>query len=90
MTSLERSLASPYLSAGLAHSAGLVVLAPVSAQSIGFFRILGRLFPVHKNVEKTLPPRTPPNLKNQTPGYPKLDFGIILDDFWHHFFDQFS
>ena len=30
----------------------------------GFFWILGRLFPVPKNVEKTSLPRTLPNLKN--------------------------
>ena len=31
-----------------------------------------------------------PKSQNRSPGCPKLDFGAILDDFWHHFFDQFS
>ena len=30
------------------------------------------------------------NLKNWSPGCPKLDFGTILDDLWHPFFDKFS
>ena len=29
------------------------------------------------------------NLKNRIPGCQKLDFGTILNDFWHHFFDKF-
>ena len=34
--------------------------------------------------------QTFPKPQKLDPGCPKLDFGAILVDFWHHFFDQFS
>jgi hypothetical protein len=43
-----------------------------------------------KNIKNRTSIKSSQNLKNLTPGCPKLDFGAILDDFWHHFFDQFS
>ena len=54
------------------------------------FSDLFHFFARSKNHQKSGLYQTPQNLKNRTPGCPTLDFGAIMDDFWHHFFDQFS
>ena len=89
LTNPERSSASPYLSAGTAHSAGPSYFTGHSAPSLVFFWIFpdfGPIFLVSKNLEKTCSSWSPKNLKNQ---FLFCDcwshFGRLFDPFWRPF-----
>ena len=78
LTNLERSSASPYLSAGTAHSAGPSYFCRPGGPSLTFFRIfpdIGPIFFVSKNLEKTSSSRSPQNFKNMV-------FGWLMVSFW--------
>ena len=58
--------------------------------SASLFQIFLNFLLAQKIIKNRTSIKSSQNLKIRTPGCPKLDFGTILDDFWHHFFDQFS
>ena len=60
------------------------------AASASFFQMFFIFLLAQKIIKNLTSIKTSQNLKNQTHGCPKLDFGPLLDYFWHHFFDQFS
>ena len=56
---------------------------PPPPHFFGFFNFFAR----SKIITNRTSIKSSQNLKNRTPGCPKLDIGAIMDDFWHHFFD---
>ena len=65
-----------------------VLLSHLRLDFLYFFLLKKKL--VQKIIKNRTSIKSSPNLKNLTPGCPKLDFGSILDDFLHPCFDQFS
>ena len=89
----ERSLASPYLSGGTAHSAGptqnpgnLVLWTKIS----DFSGFLTDFLPLPKNTKNQAPPKTSKNHKSPALGRPGLRFSSILDGILASIFHEIS